>query len=149
MNEPDCPHVPVSWGELLDKITILEIKKERIGSAAARANVAKELRLLETVAAPVLRDQRLHPLQTRLKAINQTLWEIEDAIRVKEREGDFSQDFIALSRSVYKRNDERAAVKREINFLLGSALVEEKSYAHDRSAFFASPGAKGRAAAPA
>jgi hypothetical protein len=119
------PHVPVSWGELVDKITILEIKTVRL-EGQARANAAYELGLLEPVAAPVAPD--IAALKARLKAVNEALWEIEDRIRDKERAQSFDGDFIALARAVYHRNDERGRVKREINQLLGSELVEEKSY---------------------
>ena len=137
-----CPLVPISWGELLDKISILEIKRERIRDAAAQANVLNELRLLERAAEPVAGAAAIVALRARLKSVNERLWEIEDGIREKEREGDFGEAFVALARSVYQRNDERAAIKREINLLLGSDLIEEKSYADSRSAFFAAaPGA--------
>ncbi len=121
--------VPVSPGEVLDKITILEIKSERIDDAAKLANVREELRLLEatwndaTAALPAVEDEK-----RRLKAVNEALWEIEDAIRLEEKAGNFGERFIELARSVYFRNDERAAVKREVNLKLGSTLVEEKSY---------------------
>ena len=106
----DCPLAPVSWGELLDKITILEIKRQRIGSPAARANVERELRLLSDTAGPVLAAPRIASLQRRLKAVNAMLWEIEDDIRRKEAAGDFGDGFVQLARSVYKRIDERAAL---------------------------------------
>ena len=142
MTRRPCPLVPISWGELLDKISILEIKRERIGDAAALANVLNELRLLERAAEPVAGAAAIVALRARLKSVNERLWEIEDGIREKEREGDFGEAFVALARSVYQRNDERAAIKREINLLLGSDLIEEKSYADSRSAFFAAaPGA--------
>ena len=142
MTRHPCPLVPISWGELLDKIGILEIKCERIGDAAALANVLNELRLLERAAEPVAGAAAIVALRARLKSVNERLWEIEDGIREKEREGDFGEAFVALARSVYQRNDERAAIKREINLLLGSDLIEEKSYADSRSAFFAAaPGA--------
>ena len=131
----DIPHVPVSWGELLDKIAILEIKRERIASRAAQANVAHELGLLEQIATPVVARVDLTDLIGDLRDVNAALWEIEDAIRVEDRAGRFGEEFIALARSVYQRNDERAAIKRAINARLGSALVEEKSYAdHGRQA---------------
>ena len=142
MTRHPCPLVPISWGELLDKIGILEIKRERIRDAAAQANVLNELRLLERAVEPVAGAWAVVALRARLKSVNERLWEIEDGIREKEREGDFGEDFVALARSVYQRNDERAAIKREINLLLGSDLIEEKSYADSRSAFFAAaPGA--------
>ena len=122
------PHVPTSWGELIDKITILEIKVARLGTESARANAARELDLLLSIAAPVLAQGETTALTARLKSLNETLWEIEDRIRDHERSGRFDADFIALARAVYKRNDERGAVKRELNLALGSELIEEKSY---------------------
>ena len=124
----DLPHVPVSWGELLDKITILKIKRERIRDAAARANVVRELELLEQIAARVMERGDLASLIDRLRGVNAALWDIEDAIREEDAAGRFGAEFVALARAVYTRNDERAAVKRAINAALGSALVEEKSY---------------------
>jgi Family of unknown function (DUF6165) len=122
------PHVPTSWGELIDKITILEIKVERLENEAGRANAARELGLLREIAGPVPAREDAAPLMARLKALNETLWEIEDRIRDHERAGNFDASFIALARSVYKRNDERGVVKRQLNLVLGSELVEEKSY---------------------
>jgi hypothetical protein len=122
------PHIPTSWGELIDKITILEIKVERLQSESARANAARELRLLREIAGPVLAGGEATGLTARLKALNESLWEIEDRIRDHERSGRFDDAFIELARSVYKRNDERGAVKRELNLALGSELIEEKSY---------------------
>ena len=124
-----APLVPVSWGELIDKMTILEIKQARIEAPQARANVAKELRLLNDAAVPIAGIEGVAALRAELKAVNETLWEIEDEIRAKEAAGDFSDEFVGLARSVYKRNDERAALKRELNMLLKSELLEEKSYA--------------------
>lgn len=121
------PRVPVSWGELLDKITILELKRDRIGEAHALANVARELDLLEVIAAHVA--DRVAPLVDRLRGVNAALWDIENAIRLEEADGRFDAEFVALARAVYTRNDERAAIKRRINTVLGSDLVEEKSYA--------------------
>ena len=122
------PHVPTSWGELIDKITILEIKVERLTAEQARANAARELGLLRQIAGPVLAGAETAALAARLKALNETLWEIEDRIRDHERSGDFGAGFVELARSVYRRNDERGAVKRELNLALGSGLIEEKSY---------------------
>jgi len=124
-----CPAVPVSWGELLDKITILEIKRDRIAAPTARANILRELGVLARVAAAVEGVGGLAALMFRLKAVNRDLWEIEDAIREEEARGRFGRRFVGLARAVYRTNDRRAAIKREINGLLGSALVEEKSYA--------------------
>jgi hypothetical protein len=124
-------HIPVSYGELIDKITILEIKHTRIGDPAKKANVARELALLQAAwssaaaAAPSIDD-----LREALKAVNERLWEIEDAIRDKERGQSFDAGFIALARAVYHQNDQRAALKRDINLRLGSTLIEEKSYAN-------------------
>jgi hypothetical protein len=121
--------VPVSHGELIDKITILQIKSERISDAAKVANVRTELEMLEaTWAADAASATDISDEQARLKAVNEALWDIEDAIRLKEKAQAFDAEFIELARSVYFRNDERAAVKREINLKLGSQLVEEKSY---------------------
>lgn len=121
--------VPVSFGELIDKVTILEIKSERIGDAAKVANVRTELDMLnETWAAHGASGTDIGDERSRLRAVNEALWDIEDRIRVKERAKAFDAEFIELARSVYVRNDERAAVKREINLKLGSTLVEEKSY---------------------
>lgn len=121
---------PVSAGELIDKITILEIKSERIEDAAKLRNVRDELAMLEQTWAeqPAAATDVSDP-RARLKQVNEALWEIEDAIRLKEGAGAFDQEFIDLARSVYRQNDKRAAIKREINLKLGSRLVEEKSYA--------------------
>ena len=122
--------VPVSVGELIDKITILEIKSERIRDPVKLANVHAELALLrETWDASPLAATDIVRDRGALKAINETLWEIEDAIREKEAAGEFDEGFIELARAVYRTNDERAALKRRINEATGSALVEEKSYA--------------------
>ena len=122
------PLAPVSWGEVIDKITILEIKFARLGDEAARANVAKELDLLRGIAAPALARAELVGLAAKLRTLNESLWDIEDRIRDHERAGTFDSGFIALARSVYRTNDERGRLKREINQALGSGLVEEKSY---------------------
>ncbi|NCT68090.1 MAG: hypothetical protein GXC76_10675 [Rhodanobacteraceae bacterium] len=121
--------VPVSYGELIDKITILEIKAERIGDAAKRANVRTELELLNaTWAGAAASHTDIGAERAQLRAVNEALWDIEDRIRVKEKAKAFDAEFIELARSVYVRNDERASVKRVINEKLGSTLVEEKSY---------------------
>ncbi|HYD71484.1 DUF6165 family protein [Azospirillum sp.] len=122
--------VPVSWGELLDKIAILEIKAERIGDAAKRANVTRELAELCGVRDASGADLgAVVGIVAGLRAVNETLWEVEDAIRLLERRQDFGPAFVALARRVYITNDERARLKRVINDALGSELVEEKSYA--------------------
>ena len=121
--------IPVSAGELVDKITILEIKAERITDAAKNANVRRELAALDAVLAPLMREQpALAELKTALREINEALWRIEDDIRDCERRKDFGARFIELARAVYRTNDRRAAAKREIDTLVGSELVEEKSY---------------------
>ena len=124
----NIPHIPMSWGEVIDKITILEIKVERLPAEAARANAARELKLLTAIAAPMLAKTEITGLADRLKALNEALWDIEDRIREHERRSDFGADFVALARSVYHRNDERGKIKREISLALGSGLIEEKSY---------------------
>ena len=120
---------PVSYGELIDKITILEIKSRRMADATKLANVCNELDLLNAIWADshVAQIDIAHE-RAQLLAVNQALWDIEDAIRLKERAQAFDREFIELARSVYFRNDERAACKRAINLKLGSELVEEKSY---------------------
>ena len=121
--------IPISFGELIDKITILEIKSERIGDAAKLANVRAELEQLDkTWAAHPSSRVDIADERGRLKAVNELLWDIEDRIRLKEKAQAFDAEFIELARAVYFRNDERAAVKREINLKLESSLVEEKSY---------------------
>jgi len=123
------PAVPVSWGELLDKMTILHIKQARITAPAALDHIATEYRLLSALGAPALQIGPVGALVERLRQVNEALWDIEDAIREKEAAAQFDPDFICLARSVYRMNDRRAAIKREINRLLDSELVEEKSYA--------------------
>jgi hypothetical protein len=125
---PD-PIVPVSWGELLDKVAILEIKRARLRSPAAVANTERELAALApalTMLEPALAG--LADLRVALTAVNQRLWIIEDQIREKDAQGDFGPVFVALARSVYRENDERGRIKRAINTMLGSGLVEEKQY---------------------
>jgi hypothetical protein len=120
---------PVSAGELIDKITILRVKAMRIGDAAKEANVRIELALLEETAARELpQSPALEDLVAQLTEINAALWDIEDGKRDCERRQDFGPDFVALARRVYIDNDRRAAVKRQINTLVGSEIVEEKSY---------------------
>ena len=124
--------IPSSVGELIDKITILEIKQERISDAAKLHNIQRELEALMAVVHQQnlgYPEGDLSDLGQQLFAVNQQLWTIEDDIRECERQGDFGPSFIALARAVYRRNDERAAIKRRINDQCGSELVEEKSYA--------------------
>ena len=130
----DGPLIPVSWGELFDRISILQIKSERVRAADAQRNIRAELDQLNAVAQRLRGDDTLQAACARLKAVNEKLWEIEDRIRDKERLQSFDADFIALARSVYHSNDERAAIKRAINQHTGSTLVEEKQYsAYGRS----------------
>ena len=122
--------IDISPGELIDKITILAIKLERIGDPAKLKNVRTEHDLL---SAASIRDIPASPamdkLAAELKAVNEKLWDIEDDIRQHEREKKFDGRFIELARAVYHTNDRRSQIKREINDLLGSAITEEKSYA--------------------
>ncbi|MBB5209059.1 DUF6165 family protein [Chiayiivirga flava] len=126
---------PVSFGELLDKIAILQIKSERMTDAAKLANVRNELTALEKLwMAHPAAGHDLAQLRADLKAVNERLWVIEDDIRVLESKQQFDDAFVQLARSVYFENDERARIKREINLALGSAYVEEKSYRDYRGA---------------
>ncbi len=123
----------ISVGEFLDKVTILEIKSERIGDPAKLANIQRELDTLRRAwAASPFSRQDLDAEVAELKRINEKLWKIEDDIRDREAAGVFDDGFIQLARAVYITNDERAAVKRRINVKVGSALIEEKSYADYR-----------------
>lgn len=123
--------VPVSYGELIDKISILEIKRERIGDAGKRANVERELQALRATwqANPAAQGPSIEDLWAALRDVNGRLWDIEDQIRDKEREQAFDAGFIELARAVYFTNDQRSRLKRDLNERLGSELVEEKSYA--------------------
>ncbi len=128
-NRPAAITVPLAPGELVDKITILEIKCARIADPDKLANVRHELALLEAVRDRTLvPSEQLAALTRDLKAVNETLWRIEDDIRACEAAEDFGERFVTLARAVYRNNDSRAAVKRRINELLGSAILEEKSY---------------------
>jgi hypothetical protein len=121
--------VPISPGELLDKITILRIKSARMQDAVKLVNVRRELELLEQTwrgALPAGLD--LQSEEQALEAVNARLWEVEDLLRDQEAAKRFDAEFIELARAVYFTNDERAAIKKRINLKLGSALVEEKSY---------------------
>ena len=121
--------IPVSPGELLDKITILEIKSERIESVEKRSNVSKELGMLNKVWADMIRDDAdITAMRIELKSINETLWEIEDDIRKEEYNKQSGERFVELARSVYITNDQRSDVKKRINIQLKSEIVEEKSY---------------------
>ena len=122
------PSVPVSWGELIDKVTILEIKSERLKAEAALRNVRHELAVLRPFADEAVHNAGVAALKMELKRVNESLWQIEDDIREKEAQKCFDDEFISLSRAVYKTNDERSRIKRQINTLLQSEIVEEKQY---------------------
>jgi hypothetical protein len=126
--------VPVSPGELLDKITILRIKSSRMSDASKLANVRTELEALEQIwsASPYAAVDVTSDISALL-AVNERLWTIEDEIRDKERAKTFDAAFVRLARAVYIENDERAAIKRRLNVKLGSSLIEEKSYAEYKS----------------
>jgi hypothetical protein len=125
---------PISPGELVDKLTILEIKQERITDERKRIHIRRELDLLHAslTASDVVTDAVRH-LMGELKHINETLWNIEDRLRAKDLANAFDHEFIELARSVYRTNDRRSAIKREINVLLQSELMEEKSYGNSVS----------------
>jgi len=129
MTMPATPAIPVSWGELLDKISILDLKRRHLDRPDALANVVHEHDLLCAIAAPAMAREGIAALVAQLAAVNAALWDIEDAIRAEDAAGRFGDAFIRLARAVYRRNDERAAIKRRIDAALGSALREEKSYA--------------------
>ena len=127
--------VPVAAGELIDKITILRLKNQRLQRPEALANVRRELQGLETVLAeggPGLHSNQLETLTAELQTLNTRLWDVEDSLRLLEAEQRFDQEFISLARAVYQLNDERAAIKRRINQACGSSLVEEKSYGEQK-----------------
>jgi len=120
--------IPVSPGELMDKMTILEIKRLRLTDKSQLTNVKFELALLDAVYRATIRPSfALDALNGRLATVNQELWEAEDQIRQHERQGSFGESFIRLARSIYSKNDMRASIKREINLILGSEILEEKS----------------------
>ena len=120
---------PISVGELLDKVTILEIKQDKIKAADKLKNVRHELHLLQSICEQEnLLNDDVKAQKQALKAVNLRLWAIEDDIRIKEKKGEFDEDFIQLARRVYFENDDRAAIKKQINLMTGSQLIEEKSY---------------------
>lgn len=123
------PLVPISWGELFDKITILQIKLDKLTSKNALNNVGREFKQLHSILIKYFPNSiEAKQLEEELKQINQQLWDIEDNIRDKERNRSFDDEFIQLARSVYIINDERSRIKRKINDIFGSEFVEEKSY---------------------
>ena len=122
------PLTPISWGELIDKITILEIKDLKIESITAKKNIRKELKYLLGIAKLDKMPKAIEVLKSELSNVNLNLWAVEDQIREKELAGEFDKIFIELARSVYRLNDVRAKTKKSINLILQSELVEEKSY---------------------
>ena len=121
--------IPISPGELIDKITILEIKRESIVDKEKLSNINLEyMVLLETLENKIIASNEIDSLRIKLKTINKRLWDIEDQLRDLERSKTFNEDFIKLARSVYFTNDERSEIKKSINKLLNSEIVEEKSY---------------------
>lgn len=121
--------IPVSIGELVDKMTILQIKSERIGNCDQVANVRRELAALRLASARITCDAGVLARCTgELRRVNEALWDTEDAIRDCEQRGDFGERFVALARSIYRHNDERARIKKALNVASGSSYVEEKSY---------------------
>ena len=130
----DIIQVPVSPGEVLDKITILEIKSERISDPEKVSNVRRELELLDaTWRQSVEQDETVNRIHAELKTINEALWEIEDDIRDKERAREFDERFIELARSVYVTNDQRANAKRELNIYLGNDRISGRVDRHRTS----------------
>jgi len=120
--------VPISVGELMDKITILEIKSERLKNPSQLENVTHELTALRAVGLGDVDRVMLDKLSAELKRVNAKLWDVEDAIRECEARSDFGPSFIELARAVYRLNDERSRLKKAINLASGSRLIEEKSY---------------------
>ena len=121
--------IEISAGELIDKLTILEIKMSRIAEQEKIINVQTEYESLKSIwSTQIQSSDQIEFLTSKLKLINEKLWQIEDDIRQCERESNFGQKFIKLARNVYKCNDQRASLKKQINKSLGSRLVEEKSY---------------------
>ena len=120
--------VPISVGELMDKITILEIKSERIKNPSQLENIVHELEALRAVRLRDIERALLDKLSAELKRVNAKLWDVEDAIRDCEARADFGEHFIELARTIYRLNDERSRLKKAINLASGSRIVEEKSY---------------------
>jgi hypothetical protein len=120
--------IPISFGELIDRITILKIKSERISDENKLTMVEKELKLLLEILSDLDFEKKIDRQMNELKEVNETLWEVEDKIREKEKDGEFDEEFISLARSVYKTNDRRNVVKNSINSTLNSDFFEIKSY---------------------
>jgi hypothetical protein len=122
--------IPLAPGELIDKITILKIKSERMSDPEKLANVSRELELLrQEQSRHIADDPQITEMQTRLEEVNGRIWDLEDVIRDCDRNKDFGELFLDTARKIYRTNDERAAIKKQINLHLGSQIVEEKSYA--------------------
>lgn len=122
--------IPVAPGELIDKITILKIKSERMSDAEKLLNVRRELEMLrDEQRRHIADDTQISDMQARLEEVNGRIWDLEDVIRDCERNKDFGEVFLDTARKIYRTNDERAAIKKQINIHLGSQIVEEKSYA--------------------
>ena len=128
MSNYKTPVVPISWGELIDKITILEIKKSKIESIDSINNIQKELKELSNIAEINKLPEKIISLKRDLTDINLKLWVVEDEIREKDFKNQFDVVFIELAKSVYRLNDTRAQIKKNINLSLQSELIEEKSY---------------------
>ena len=127
----NTPYIPISWGELFDKKTILQIKLKNLKTKSALKNVKIEYTYLSKILDENFsKNKNAQKLMSDLKKVNQKLWDIEDLIRDKERNKTFDKDFVELARSVYFTNDDRSYIKRTINDTFGSELIEEKSYAH-------------------
>jgi hypothetical protein len=127
----NTPYIPISWGELFDKKTILQIKLKNLKTKSALKNVKIEYAYLSKIFDENFsKNKNAQKLMSDLKKVNQKLWDIEDLIRDKERNKTFDKDFVELARSVYFTNDDRSYIKRTINDTFGSELIEEKSYAH-------------------
>ncbi len=132
MNQSVTPRpilLEVGPGEMIDKITILQIKSERISDPEKLVNIRHELKVLEAARRENIEpSNQMDTLERALKKVNEQLWVIEDDIRQCEADKDFGEKFIALARSVYRENDQRAKLKKDINLLAGSSIIEEKSY---------------------
>ena len=128
-NKLAAPQIPVSWGELLDKICILEIKKENVSNETVLSNITEEFEILNSfISTEILANSEVAKLWINLKEVNQNIWNIEAEIRIKEAANDFGERFIHLARNTYIQNDNRASIKRKINEVLKSEIIEEKVY---------------------
>ena len=129
MSIRQAPMIPVSWGELIDKITILELKRKKIRSRLARDKIERELTLLLKLYEDVVDNKgRINDLKRDLESVNNDLWNAEDSLREKEARTIFDAEFIELARSVYKLNDKRFAIKQKLNAETASKIIEEKVY---------------------